>query len=262
MDLGLSGKIALVTGASRGIGKEVALRLSKEGVCVAICSRHDSELAKAARDIQSAGGGDVEAFPADLTSLKDIKGLVTQVAEKFGTVDILVNCAANPTFGDFFKLADEAWKLIFETKYFSYVRCMREVIPYMIKQHYGRIVNVSGMAGIEPSPTQLANASVNAAINAVSKGLARVLGQHNIRVNVVLPSHVATERFMKVLESSATEKPVKLATLVEEAAAEVPLGRLSQPEEVANVIAFLVSDASSYINGACLRVDGGISRSI
>lgn len=262
MNLGLSGKAALVTGASRGIGKEVARRLAEEGARVAICSRNLKTLLEVAREITSATGNDVFPFEVDVTKPGDIQALVRKVVRKLGTIHILVNCAAVTAYGSFLSISDRDWLSVFMTKYFGYVRLTRQVIPYMIKQREGRIVNITGVAGIEAlSPLYLPSGSTNAALNLFTTGLARDMAKHNIRVNAVAPGLVDTERVTRLKEISAAEKRSNKVSPSAESA-DLPLGRLGQPREIADVVAFLVSDRASYVTGACLRVDGGRTRSI
>jgi len=256
MDLNLRGKTALVTGASQGIGKAVALSLAEEGVRVAICSRRKFALSAAASEIQSATGMEVLPVVADLTKLEDIRGLVNEVLAKFGAIHVLVNCVTSPIFGRFLELPDESWKTVLETKYFGYLRCLREVLPHMIKQRDGRIVNISGIGGVIPNPLHLAGGSVNAALDLVTKGLALEMGQHNIRVNAVVPGMVATERYTQMARALPPERQ---PTLEEFSKAGTVLGRPAQPKEVADLVLFLVSDRSSYITGACFLLDGGRS---
>jgi len=170
------------------------------------------------------------------------------------------SCAASPIFGNFFELADEAWKAILETKCFGYIRCMREVLPHMIKQGDGRIVNISGVAGVVPNPGHLPGGSVNAALNLVTQGLALEMAKHNIRVNsVLLGLLVATERYARLAGALAAEKQSGFEAVSKAYAALVLLQRLAQPKEIADLVVFLASDRSSYITGACLIADGGRS---
>jgi NAD(P)-dependent dehydrogenase (short-subunit alcohol dehydrogenase family) len=259
MNLELSGKAALVTGASRGIGKEVARRLAEEGVRVAICSRNLKTLLEISREITSATGSGVIPFKVDVTKPGDLRALVRKVVRKLGAIHILVNCAAVTAYGSFLSISDRDWVSVFMTKYFGYVRLTRQVIPYMIKQREGRIVNITGVAGIEAlSPLYLPSGSTNAALNLFTRGLARDMAKHNIRVNAVAPGLVDTERFKEI--SAAEKGSNKVSPSTE--SPDLPLGRLAQPKEIADVVAFLVSDRASYVTGACLRVDGGRTRSL
>ncbi len=256
MDLNLRDKTALVTGASQGIGKAVALGLAEEGVRVAIGSRRWAALSATASEIQSATGAEVLPIAGDLTKPEDIKNLVEQVLAKFGAIHVLVNCVTSPIFGRFLELPDEDWKAVVETKYFGYLRCLREVLPHMIRQREGRIVNITGIAGVIPNPLHLAGGSVNAALDLVTKGLALEMGQHNIRVNAVVPGLVATERYTHMAKALPAERPPSLEEFSKVATV---LGRPAQPREVADLVVFLASDRSSYITGACFILDGGRS---
>ena len=259
--LELFDKVAIVTGGARGIGKGIALALAKEGANVAIADVLVDEAAGAVSEIEKIGKKAI-ALKCNVTKVEEVAQMVKRGFDTFGKIDILVNCAAEPTFGRFVELPDEAWKSVIETKYLSYIRCMREVIPHMINQRYGRIVNISGNTAMEPSPLHLPGGSVNAAINHVTKGLAQEMGKYDIRINAVSPGVTATERLTKFMEAEAAEQHSNLETISKQLAAGVPLGRLAQTEEIANVVVFLVSDRSSYITGTCLLVDGGSNRSI
>lgn len=262
MELNLANKSALVTGASQGIGKAVAVGLAREGVRIAICSRRQPLLEEIASQIQDATGSVAIPIAADLTRQAEVKRLVGEVKEQFGRIDILVNCATVSVFGNFASLTEESWKAVLETKYMGYIRCLREVIPLMISQRDGRIVNITGIAGKEPTMQHLPGGSTNAAINLLTKGLALDLGKYNVRVNAISPGAVATARLSKLMEVKAAERNVSLDTISAEYTSQIPLGRLASPEEIADVVVFMVSDRASYMAGSCMVVDGGRTRGI
>ena len=257
----LSEKVALIVGGAGEIGKATASRLTKEG-CRMVVADRDYDKVKAFAEESEGAGNETLAIKVDVTNLESVKLMVKSTINKFGTVDILVNTMASPIFGSFLDLPDKNWQEVLAVKYLGSVRSMREVMPHMINQKYGRIVNISGSAGKEPSPLHLPGGSINAAMNQLTKGLAREMGKHNIRINVVSPGPTATERAMELLRITAAERQTDIQTLLEADSKEVPLGRLAKPEEIAEVIAFLVSDRSSYINGAYIAVDGGRTKSI
>lgn len=257
----LSEKVALIVGGAGGIGKATASRLTKEGCLMVVADRDYDKVKVFTEEIEDSDNVAL-AIKVDVTNLESVKLMVKSTINKFGRVDILVNAMASPIFGSFLDLPDESWQEVLAVKYLGSVRSMREVIPHMIRQKHGRIVNISGSAGKEPSPLHLPGGSINAAINQLTKGLAREMGKHNIRINVVSPGPTATERAMELLRVTAAERQTDIQTLLDADAKEVPLGRMAKPEEVAEVIAFLVSDRSSYINGAYIAVDGGRTRSI
>lgn len=257
----LSGKVGIILGGAGGIGRATSLRLAKEGCKVVIAGAHYDTVKAVAKEAEEAGNTAL-AVQTDVTELDSIKSLVKTTIDKFGTVHILVNSMASPIFGRFLDLPDDSWQQVLAVKYLGSVRSMREVLPIMIKQKYGRIVNLSGSAGKEPTPLHLPGGSMNAAINQLTKGLAREMGKHNIRINAVSPAATATERLMKLMGATAADKHIDLQTLLKEDAKDAPLGRMAEPEEIAEVIAFLVSDRSSYINGTCIVADGGRTRSV
>ena len=262
MDLQLAGKCAVVTGASQGIGKAVSMGLSEEGARVVVCSRNYVSLVEIARQIECATGNHVVPIAADLSKPRDVKRLVSETMKALGAIHILINCVAVPIFGNFLELKEKDWLSVLETKYLGYVRCLREVLPYMIKQRDGRIVNITGRAGKEPSALHLPGGGANAALNILTKGLASEMGKYNIRINAVSPGPVATERLTKHIEARAAAGHTSVESLLAAYHVEVPLGRVAKPKEIADVVAFLVSDRASYITGACINVDGGRSKSI
>ncbi len=262
MELGLKGKIAVVTGGSSGIGKAVALLLASEGARVAICGRDPAKLRAAAGEIGKAGSEEPFAAPADVRRVDDIKSFVRQVIERYGRIDILVNNAGTMIEGAIDRLPDEIWQYSVETKVFGFMRFIREVLPYMKKQNTGRIINIVGLSGKAPSPGTIASGVVNAANLNLTKSLADQLARYNILVNSVCPGIIDTPMTERAYRGMA----LAAGTSIEEAKAArlrfVPLRRMGKAGEVASVVVFLASEQASYVTGASVNVDGGSGRYI
>lgn len=254
MDLGLQGKVAVVTGASEGIGKATALRLAAEGAIVAICARRAEPLAAAAREIEAAGGT-VYSAVADATRAADMEGFVADVVAKFGRLDVLVNNAGGSGQLRFDDVDDARWRDDVEVKLFAPIRNIRLALPHMRKQGGGAIVNLTMTAAATPGPGTLPTVVSRQAGATLAKALSKELGPENIRVNVVCVGKIRTPQ----QERSAK----RLGRTVEEHyalnAKSIPLGRMGEPADIANAIAFLVSDAASFVTGTCVNVDGGVS---
>ncbi len=262
MEFGLKGKIAVITGGSSGIGKAIALLLTKEGAHVAICGRDPEKLRAAAGEIKKMGGEEPFAVQADVRRLIDIKSFVRQVIERYGRIDILVNNAGAMIPGAIDRLTDETWQDSIETKVFGFMRFIREVLPCMKQQNAGRIINIVGLSGKAPSPGTIASGVINAANLNLTKALADQLARYNILVNSVCPGIIDTpmsERNYREMASAA-------GTTIEEAKAArlrfIPLRRMGKAEEVASVAVFLASEKASYVTGASVNVDGGSGRYI
>ena len=246
MNTGLKGKIAIVTGGSKGLGKAITRALAEEGVRVAICARGMKELKNTAKEIETETGIKILPVQADMKNVDDIKRLVSATVKEFGGLDILVNNAASTIRGSILDLPDEAWYNRFDGKVMGYIRCAREAVPHMIQRGGGRIVNIAGTAARSSSSnTAAANGVANAAVSNVTKFLSDDVATHGILVNCVHPGGVAT-------------KP-KAEELVEMLP---PIGRVVRPEELADVVVFLCSDKSSAVTGQVICVDGGKGRGI
>ena len=263
MDLGLKGKTALVTGGSKGIGRAVADGLAREGAHVAICARGAVDLDKAAAEIRSAaGGGEVVPVVADLGQLSDVSRVVQTVHARFGRLDILVNNAGAIRGGDFLKIPDEQWAGDWNLKLVGYVRMARAVFPLMQKQGGGRILNVVGAAGRNPSPGYLTGGIANAGLINFTKGLADLGAPSNILVTAVSPAATATERWESMIAQQAQTEGKSVAQIREEASAAYPLKRIATPEDIADLVCYLVSERAAFITGVCITVDGGATRGV
>ena len=263
MDLGIKGRAAIVTGGSRGIGRETARQFLEEGVRVTICGRNPASLEKTRADLALQTGGEIHAVPADMRKEEDIRRLVDQAKERFGTVDILVNNAGQMYSGRFNVLTDEGLKEQFETKIFGFMRAIRLVYPMMKAQRWGRIINVIGGAGKEPDPYMFGSGITNSGLLNITKSLSTEFGEYNVLVNAICPGWVDTNLWKRNADGLAQELGAKSEDEARrQAARKNSLNRFGKPEELANAIAFLCSERASYITGVSLNLDGGRLKSL
>lgn len=263
MDLGIKGKSALVTGGSRGIGREAARQFLEEGVRVTICGRTAEPLERTRAELASATGGDVHAVVADMTKEADIARLVESAKQRFGTIDILVNNAGQMYSGRFAVLNDAGLKEQLETKLFGFMRAIRLVYPMMKAQRWGRIVNIIGGAGKEPDPYMFGSGITNSALLNITKSLSTEFGADNVLVNAVCPGWVDTNLWQRNAQGLAAELDAKSEEEARRLAARKnSLNRFGKPEELANAIVFLCSERASYITGVSLNLDGGRLKSL
>ena len=254
MDLGLTGKRAIVTGATRGLGRAIAEELLREGAGVAICSRHQDEVRNAADELR-LGGLDVFAQAADVTDPDQITAFVAAAAEALGAIDILINNAGRAHPGTFEALSDDDWRTDLDVKLFSMIRFTREVLPHMRARGGGRIVNINAVLGRSPNPALFATSVNRAACISLTKTLAVELGPEGILVNSVNVGSVVTSQWKNIRERRAPQ--LSEEDFFREAAGGIPLGRFGRPEEVSGLVAFLASERASYITGASIDVAGG-----
>lgn len=262
MDLHLSGKNALVTGGSAGIGFACADRLAAEGVHVAIAARDRDRLAAATQALHATAAGRgteaprVLAVTADLSQADDVERAVRDTLEAFGHLDILINCAGSAMGGPFLELPDSAFLNAWTLKLLGYIRMTRAVVPGMIARRDGRIVNIVGGAGRFPSATFLTGSTANAALINFTRGLSKDLAPHNVRINAISPGTTQTERGERLIAAEVTAgKSAEEAR--EERLRRIPLHRITQPDEIASMAALIVSDRMASMTGAEVLVDGG-----
>src|SRR5690606_2004253 len=257
MNLGLEGKTALVTGASKGIGRAVATELAREGARVAIVARTPEPLQAAAEAIQAETGSEVLAIPGDLTSWEDAQRAVRETVNAWGRLDILINNAGSAPGGCILDLEPRHWDQALQLKFMGYVRASHAALPHMLKQGGGAIVNVIGNDGVKPSYWEVTATAANAADINLTLALADQYGGSGIRVNAVNPGPVNTDRWAGLCEAFARDMGVTPEEANAFAAASIPLGRIAEPQEVANVVVFLASERASFVNGAIINIDGG-----
>ncbi len=263
MDLGLTGKVAIVTGGSDGIGKAASLRIAAEGGRVAIVARRPDVLAAAADEIRRAGGGDsVLTVQADVTEAAAAGRVVKATLDRFGAIDILVNNAGTSMAKPFDAVSDADWRADFDLKVWSAIGLIRAAVPEMRRRGGGRIVNVTNLAGRTPGASSLPTSVARASGIALTKALSKDLAKDNILVNTVciglIKSGQHEKRFAPRLRS---EQGLTLDELYREEAKKraIPLGRVGEASEAGDVIAFLVSARASYLTGVAINIDGGTS---
>jgi 3-oxoacyl-[acyl-carrier protein] reductase len=257
MELGLKDKIALVTASSKGLGKAVAFGLAREGAKVVICARGKSTLEETAEEIRNTTGAEVLSIVTDLRKPDDIKNLVKETIKRFERIDILFTNAGGPPPGQFMNFTEGDWTKAFELNLLSVVRLCKEVIPYMQKQGGGRIIHSTSISVKQPLENLVLSNSLRAGVIGLSKTQANELGPYNILVNAVCPGATITERLENIVKARAEREGVSEEDAKRSWTNSIPLGRLGNPEEFANLVVFLASEKASYITGTAIQVDGG-----
>jgi 3-oxoacyl-[acyl-carrier protein] reductase len=258
MDLGIRGKVALVTGASKGMGKACALGLAAEGVRVAMCARSEGDLKAAVDEVKARTQADVLGVPADVTKADQVKALVGRVTGAFGSPDILIANCGGPPRGFFEDFDDAAWHGAVEVSLLSTVRLVREVLPGMRARKWGRILTIQSVSVKQPLTDLMLSNAVRPGVHGMMKTLALQLAADNVLVNTLCPGRILTDRLLGGLKASGLSQEAYLARQ----SADIPMGRVGTAEEFANVAVFLASERASYVTGVAVQVDGGLVRGL
>lgn len=257
MELGLKGKVALVTASSRGMGGAIAFGFAEEGARVTICARGEEALQAKSREIRDATGAEVLAVRVDVSKPEDVKNLVKKTIDRFGGVDILVTNVGGPPRGTFLELSDEDWKQGVDSLLMSVVWLCHGVIPSMKKRGGGRIINLTSTTVKEPAEDLVLSNALRLAVVGLAKTLSRELAKDNILVNNICPGPFVTARLEKITKQRATKLGATYEEVIRGFEKQVPLGRFGDPREIADLTVFLASERSSFISGASIQVDGG-----
>ena len=262
MDLELTGTVAIVGGASKGLGRACAQVLAQEGANVAVCSRSKADLDKAAQEIRDTTGRDVLAFAGDLDRHETIQALITATVQRFGRIDVLVNNSGGPPLARAYNATEEQWAVAVQRSLLFFARMSREALPHLKRSGRGRIINILAATVYQPIPNLALSGVTRLGVVAFMKSLADEVGRDGILVNNVCPGSIMTERMLSNVTSRARELGIPVEEAVAQRAAETAVGRVGEPNELAYLVAFLASSRSSYITGTTMLVDGGLVRSV
>lgn len=263
MDLGLQGKTAVVTGASQGIGREIARALHAEGVAVVMVARSAADLDKAARVIAGRSqGAPLHPFVADLSLRAEVERVCRDAIATLGHVDILVNNAARARTGSFFEMTEADLQEVWQVKAFGYARMVRALGPHMMQRGSGCIVNIVGSTARTPTEDFIVGSMVNAALVNFTRGIARELARHNVRINSISPGWTLTERQARSFELQAAAQHVSPEEIAQRVSRAIPLNRLVTMEEIATLVLMLASNTLPTLTGEDILIDGGATTAI
>ena len=260
MEKRLNGRTAIVTGASRGIGRAIALRLAAEGAQVVLCARDGNLMEHAVKEIES-GGGRAAALAVDLRHMDAAQRTVDFTLASYRQIDIVINNAGATKRGNFLELTDEDWSDGFALKFFGAMRLTRAAWPH-IKERAGSVLNVSGIGGRMPGPLFAIGGSVNAALLSLTKALADIGIRDGVQVNAVNPGSIRTERYRRMLEATAADQGIDVATAERNMIASARTTRIGEPDDIAALVAFVVSPEGRFLQGSLIDMDGGATKVI
>lgn len=262
MDLGIKNKVAIVCASSQGLGKSTAMGLAKEGAKVVIFARHKKDLDETAQEIATATNSEVLSLTADVTKVEDIHKVAQTAVDKFGTVHILVNNAGGPPVANFTELSDDMWMNGVNLTMMSLIRMTREVIPHMLKNRWGRIINITSLTAKQPINDLIISSTLRPGILGLAKILTNQYSKFGILVNNVCPGHYLTKRQEEIIKKRSAERNITAEEYIVQHSNEIPVGRFGKPEELANMIVFLCSERASYVTGSTISVDGGLIKGL
>lgn len=262
MDLKIKNKVAFVAGGSQGLGKAVALELTREGAKVAICGLEDKSLPEAKAEIARECGVEVFTVAADLTDAAQAKDAIRKTIDHYGSVDILVNNAGGPPGSSFLEIDDKLWEYGFRLNLLSTIILTREVLPLMKQKQWGRIINMTSISVKQPIDGLILSNTIRSGVIGLAKTLSTELAPFNITVNSVCPGYTLTDRVRTLAQATAQKEGTTAEAIIQKWTDTIPMGRLGTPEEFAALVAFLASERSSYITGAAIQIDGGWYRGI
>lgn len=259
MELGISGRVAMVAAASKGLGKAVALGLAEEGCRVSICGRSEENLQAARHDLEAIiGPNEVLTVSADVSKKADLENWYKRTVERFGTVDILVTNTGGPPAAKFLQLTDEQWESGFQSTLMNVVRLCNLAIPTMRDKGWGRIIHITSLVAKQPLDDLTISSTLRTGISALTRTMANQVARDGILVNAVLPGNTLTDRQTHLAEVRAQAQGITPEEAIKRGVATIPLGRMAEAREIADAVVYLASERATYITGVSLLVDGGV----
>lgn len=262
MESGLRNRVVIVAGSSQGLGRATAFAFAGEGAHVALCARNSATLEETAREIRQRYGVEVHAEAFDVRDSSATAQFVTDAGRVFGRIDVCVTNAGGPPAKDFLETTDEDWEDAFRLNLRSAASLARAVIPYMRRQHWGRIITISSVTVRQPQPQLILSNAIRAGVMGLVRSLSNEFGRDGILVNNVAPGYTATERLKELSARRAASSGASIEAVERSWMDQIPLGRLGKPEEVADAIVWLASDRASFITGQTILVDGGMYKGL
>jgi len=262
MNLGIKDKTAIISASSKGLGKSCAEQLAAEGCNLTIFSRNQSNIKRAAKEIEQKYKVNVLPLKADASKLNDVKYVVESTIRKFGTVHILINNAGGPPFGYFEDFSTKNWQNALELNLLSVVNLTREVLPFMKKQKWGRIINITSIAVKQPVDGLILSNTARTGVIGLAKTLSNEYASYNILINNVCPGRIMTDRIKELAEKRSKQAKKSIKAVIKEMESDIPLARIGKPEELSSMVAFLASEKASYITGNTIQIDGGLNKGL